>query len=942
MFALILMIRNEEKILKRCLEAVENVVDCFCICDTGSTDKSVEIAKEFLKTHKGCLTHEPWKNFGYNRTVSFVNAQKFIKKKLKWDTSKVYGLLLDADMVFVSKNLKEQNLTEIGYKIIQINGCLEYYNCRFVRMDYAWKCVGVTHEYWDGPTINLPKSICYIDDVNDGGCKNDKYERDEKLLRQGLVDEPENVRYLFYLAQTLKCCRRYEESIKFYKKRIKAGGWHEEVWYSYYMIGECYLNLKNIINFEKWMQLAYQYHPARSESLNKLTEHYRIHGLHHKAFHYARVGDSVPFPKNDILFVESHIYNGKFLYEKSILDYYVNQDKKIGLRDSINYLLKNGDNTNNVISNLKFYIAPLQATITKLDIPLVFGDNFTPSAISLHNYPYANVRFVNYLPPLDGGYRTRDGAPIQTKNAYMNLDTKEFSIIQEPNYLFETHIQGLEDLRLYTTISGNLCFTATSYKQFIHDKIGIVHGEYDLKNKSYKNYRGIHSPTNSDCEKNWVSIPETDNFIYSWNPLRIGKIQDDKFIITTELSTPPLFSLFRGSAPPIEVNGKWLVLVHFVEYCQPRNYYHCFVELEKETYKVLRVSLPFTFQSTKIEYCISVRLVEDCLEFFASFTDTNPSTVRSKLSELEWIEISKPTLIKPNVIRLLSNAGTYWDGDYSKCLANNEIEKYVTSKKSHLKFLFSTNDGILGNDEFNRVLNDFGKQPGKLQNYEMYRKIQSIVCTLCTRDLDEKNVLLVPFDDDTFRDGLTKVLSKFRLPSWEERLPFVFWRGGSSGYDRPETIRMKVVSKLLDNKNCNVKLTKWGNWESEHSIPESYFGDRCGLNKHFLFKYLLIVDGACIASNHQWVFGSGSVPIMVTHPKNNWWFKKYLVPMKHYVPVSYDLSDLEEKIQWLFENDDKAKEIVKNALEFSSEIISPEFQKKYIDEEVERIIQDLS
>ena len=49
-FALILMIKNEEKILKRCLEAVEKVVDCFCICDTGSTDSTQEVAKEFLKT----------------------------------------------------------------------------------------------------------------------------------------------------------------------------------------------------------------------------------------------------------------------------------------------------------------------------------------------------------------------------------------------------------------------------------------------------------------------------------------------------------------------------------------------------------------------------------------------------------------------------------------------------------------------------------------------------------------------------------------------------------------------------------------------------------------------------------------------------------------------------------------------------------------------------
>ena len=151
---------------------------------------------------------------------------------------------------------------------------------------------------------------------------------------------------------------------------------------------------------------------------------------------------------------------------------------------------------------------------------------------------------------------------------------------------------------------------------------------------------------NKDCEKNWVNVPGTDDFIYSWNPLQIGKIRGNRILFHKKHDTPPLFSLFRGSAPPIDVNGKWLTLLHFVEYCQPRKYYHCFVELEKETYKVLRVSLPFLFNQSGIEYCISVRLVEDYLEYFVSFTDTNPSIVQSKLSDLEWIEISKPSLLK--------------------------------------------------------------------------------------------------------------------------------------------------------------------------------------------------------------------------------------------------------------------------------------------------------
>jgi glycosyltransferase involved in cell wall biosynthesis len=79
-FVLILMVRNEERILKRCMESVAGFVEAYCICDTGSTDKTCEIATEFLKTHDGCLTQVPWQNFGYNRTASFANAQSYLKK----------------------------------------------------------------------------------------------------------------------------------------------------------------------------------------------------------------------------------------------------------------------------------------------------------------------------------------------------------------------------------------------------------------------------------------------------------------------------------------------------------------------------------------------------------------------------------------------------------------------------------------------------------------------------------------------------------------------------------------------------------------------------------------------------------------------------------------------------------------------------------------------
>lgn len=725
------MIKNEERILKRCLEAVENLVDCFCICDTGSTDSTQEVAREFLKTRTGCLTIEPWQNFGYNRTISFVNAQKFVKD-LGWNLEETYGILLDADMMFVPGKLREHKLGAIGYKIIQKNANLEYYNTRIIRMDYAWKCLGVTHEYWDGPSDNLEKDVCFIDDRDDGGCKHDKFERDAKLLEDGLSKEPDNVRYMFYLAQTYKCVGRFADAITMYKNRIKAGGWAEEIWNSYYSIGDCYLKLKKFSKFEDWMQQAHTFRPCRSESIYTLAKYFREIGQHYKSYHYIKLGLSIPFPKDDVLFIESDVYRGLFNYESSIVEYYIHPEKC--LRTTIDYMLKLSHFQDNCVSNLKFSVKPLSnSKFTKLNLPSPFGQDFRPSAISICDYPMANVRYVNYVIQPNGSYIMPNGIVV-TKNAYVNLVTNECSIMEEPLVNFETHIKGLEDLRLYKNSNGKLCFTATSFKQFIDNKICIVHGDYDLETKTYKNYQGIQSPFNLECEKNWVNVPGTDDFIYSWNPLRIGKIRNDKFIFVKETATLPLFSLFRGSASPIEVNGNWLVLVHFVEYCQPRKYYHCFVELEKETYKVLKVSLPFVFESIGIEYSISGRLVEDSLEYYFSSWDRNPAKIEFKLSTIEWIEVSSiipktldepikttfvTALIDPNELRPNTKPPEKYFEHFKK-LADSGVSLHVFLSECYA-------------EKFNEL---YSKNPNiyvetiKFEDLRAYKEIQDVDCIL--------------------------------------------------------------------------------------------------------------------------------------------------------------------------------------------------------------------
>lgn len=530
-------------------------------------------------------------------------------------------------MVFHPGKLREQDLDKVGYTILQVAGTLEYPNCRVVRMDYPWKCLGVTHEYWDGPTTGLTRDICWIEDQNDGGCKADKFVRDTRLLEKGLLDEPDNVRYMFYLAQTYHSLGRWKDAIDMYKKRYNAGGWDEERWYSLYMIAQSYLSLNDPVKFESWMLRARAFRPGRAEATYKLTKYFRESAEHYKAYHYAQLGKDVAVP-SDSLFIEAPVYNGLFDYELSILEYYVHPEKTSGLRSSMNYLLKGHDQNlrHSVLSNLAFYAKPL-GTIERLSLPSPFGPEYRPSAISIGEYPFANVRYVNYWIE-NGEYKTPSGQCVLTENAYVNLETFEVVAKMDDASVHlprrDVRVKGLEDIRLY----GGDRFTATV--QEYADGVKVLEGRYNSAKGVYEDCKVLASPENRECEKNW--LPVDGDILYDWFPLRVlgprARVH----------ATPPLFSMFRGSAPPVQRDDEWWTMVHMVQYSKPRKYYHCVVVLDKH-YRPLRVSLPFVFRSPSIEYCVSIRMLSSALECYASFMDCDASRVTIPLEKFEWVSV---------------------------------------------------------------------------------------------------------------------------------------------------------------------------------------------------------------------------------------------------------------------------------------------------------------
>lgn len=270
----------------------------------------------------------------------------------------------------------------------------------------------------------------------------------------------------------------------------------------------------------------------------------------------------------------------------------------------------------------------------------------------------------------------------------------------------------------------------------------------------------------------------------------------------------------------------------------------------------------------------------------------------------------------------------YWYGYMSGCHVGGHMERFVSKCIQDLgnptQVVFPLTDGFQPHDDT------------LLRKLESLSDTQPIVVTLCTRNYSRKNLLYLPLDDDTFEHGLAAMMTQFHIPKWEERHPIAFWRGMTNGTGRP-LLRTRVVEELFTYRHADVKAIPHN--ERPEDPPKFMFDThRKSIQDHLQYKYLLIVDGGLIASSHQWMFGSGAVPIMITHPENEYWFKRFLRPMVDYVPIQYNLSDLKEKIDWLVKNDDNAKRIAENAMNFARRVFSPEFQKRYVREEIQRLV----
>lgn len=265
---LTMIVKNEKKVIARCLNSVKNLIDYWVVIDTGSLDGTQDVVREVLQEIPGELHERTWVNFEVNRNEAVSIARN------RGD----YLLLMDADDRLVyPQNFQLPPLTSDYYicPLRHKNRVSQF--VLLVNSRFEWRYIGVLHE---GIYCESAKNWGVLSDViyevtNEGARSKDWKERlrnDIKILEEAIQklskDDWLKKRYLLHLAESYEFAEEFECALQTYKQRSDLGGEPFEVFFALYRIGVLQEKLNK--PFE-WLvhsyTEAYLSRPSRAEPL---------------------------------------------------------------------------------------------------------------------------------------------------------------------------------------------------------------------------------------------------------------------------------------------------------------------------------------------------------------------------------------------------------------------------------------------------------------------------------------------------------------------------------------------------------------------------------------------------------------------------------------------------------------------------------------------------
>src|SRR5262249_432226 len=146
-----------------------------------------------------------------------------------------YLLLIDADEQLEREpSFVLPRLSDDSYRFTIDSGGFRYFKTQLLRNELRWTFKNVIHEYPHCPEARTDTVLPGMPPIRnrDGARSRDPgtYRRDALTIEAALLEEPDNDRYVFYLAQSYRDAHDPELALRHYLRRSTMGGWLEEVW----------------------------------------------------------------------------------------------------------------------------------------------------------------------------------------------------------------------------------------------------------------------------------------------------------------------------------------------------------------------------------------------------------------------------------------------------------------------------------------------------------------------------------------------------------------------------------------------------------------------------------------------------------------------------------------------------------------------------------------
>ncbi len=281
--SLCMIVKNEEMHIARCLDSIAELVDEIIIVDTGSTDRTVEIASAYTS-----------KVYSYPWTDDFSDARNYSFSKASMD----YCMWMDADDIMEKTErdkflqLKKSLLPDTDIVMMKYHTAFDengrpsfsYFRERWIRNSSKYCWVGAVHEVIppSGKVIYSDIAICHKK-IN---AKDP--DRNLKIYQKMLSDgKTLDARQQYYYGRELYYHKQYEEAVSVFEQFLQsADGWVENKIEACSICANCYEQLGRENSALMTLLRSMSFDLPRAELCCDIGKYFLKHGNYRNAVYW--------------------------------------------------------------------------------------------------------------------------------------------------------------------------------------------------------------------------------------------------------------------------------------------------------------------------------------------------------------------------------------------------------------------------------------------------------------------------------------------------------------------------------------------------------------------------------------------------------------------------------------------------------------------------------